>query len=90
MLLIAQRAWLRRVSVPPQLGGPTPVAVSIEPDVSSASTTYGFSGSPLAFVIGAIVMIASVANASHAEDFPMVATYWVGQSRKWNLGDRPT
>src|SRR5688572_26802682 len=88
MLLIAQTAWLRRVSTPPQLGGPMPVAlVTIEPDVSSASTTYGFSGSPArASGIGAI---ASMASASHAQSFPMAVILWV-PVEKGNLGSGPT
>jgi hypothetical protein len=82
MLLMAQTAWLMRVSAPPQLGGPMPVAVVIEPDVSTASTTYGFSGSPArATGIDAIVAIASAASAGRAVSFPMGLTYYVSPGR---------
>src|SRR3954469_6335673 len=71
MRLIAQRAWFSFVSVPPQLGGPDPVACAIEPDVSRTSTTYGLSGSPAQALDVAKIPI-SVAAPSHAKRFIML------------------
>jgi hypothetical protein len=49
----AHLAWLKRVSVPPQLGAPVPVVFPIDPDTSKMITTYGLRTSPLCARAGA-------------------------------------
>ena len=87
MRLIAQVAWLMRLSLPPQLGGPEPVEACIDPDVSRISTTNGLSGSPAD--AGCASMVTSAAIPSHGIFLLIAAHYRHMKSRKSGVAAGP-